>query len=103
MKKTVMLGLAAALFAGAACKKKEATSTSSAGSAAPPAGSDVAKAEPADAVEAPKPAAKPTVTILPADMKWNAFDDKAGIEKSGGFAVLYGDPQNGPNGMLIKL
>jgi len=105
MKKTVMFGLAAALVAGAACKKKETTTTSSAGSgsAATPAGSDVAKAEPADAAEAPKPAAKPITTIVPADLKWNPFDEKAGIDKSGGFAVLYGDPQNGPNGMLIKL
>ena len=105
MKRSLVLVVAIAL-AAVACKKKEQVDTTGGGAGTATAAADAAMAAPTpDAAEAPPPPPPPKaiVTTLPADLKWTAFDEKAGMDKSGGFAVLWGDPQNGPNGLMIKL
>jgi quercetin dioxygenase-like cupin family protein len=88
----------AALVASAGCKKKKEQTPVE--PPTPPAAQDAAMAQaPADAAEPPKPQ---IVTMMPADLKWTAFDEKLGVEKSGGYAVLFGDPNNAPIGVLIK-
>jgi hypothetical protein len=96
-KRNLVVVVLAALVASAGCKKKQEAPPKPAD---PPATQDAASAEaPADAAEPPKAA---IVNTLPADLKWMPFDEKAG-EKGGSFAVAYGDPMSGPNGLFIKL
>jgi quercetin dioxygenase-like cupin family protein len=98
-KRNLVVVALAALTASAGCKKKEAAPPPP---PPPPVVQDAATAEAtADAAAAPE-LPKAIVTKLAADLKWTAFDEKAGVDKSGGYAVLFGDPNTAPVGVLIK-
>jgi len=101
MRTSYLLVAALAAVTTVGCKKKNENAGGGNKPPEPPAASDAAVAVAVDA-EAPKLPDKPIVTTLQADLKWIPFDEKAG-EKGGSFAVAYGDPQNGPNGVFIKL
>lgn len=107
MRKHAALVIAIAFVAGFGCKKKKAdeggTAATGSGSAmAPAADASTGGMAAAPDAEAPKPPEKEIVVTMPADLKWIPFDEKAG-EKGGAFAPVWGNPQEGPNGAIVKL